>query len=114
MRIFQLLYHYLRTLLETNLLPKNIAQYIVKRRKEKYLKWLVHNSPYYSKYKEIKRLEKQIQDMNGRLSAVNRKLKNKNFVDRAPKNVITHERQKQKNYKVDLFKLQQNLESLQI
>jgi putative adenylate-forming enzyme len=57
LRIFQLLYHYLRTLLETNLLPKNIAQYIVKRRKEKYLKWLVHNSPYYSKYKEIKRLE---------------------------------------------------------
>ncbi len=64
--------------------------------------------------KEIKRLEKQIQDISGRLSAVNRKLENKNFVDRAPKNVISHECKKQKSYKSDLIKLQQNLESLQI
>ena len=64
--------------------------------------------------KEIKRLEKQIQDTSGRLSAVNRKLENKNFVDRAPKNVISHERQKQQSYKADLIKLQQNMESLQI
>ena len=52
--------------------------------------------------------------MNGRLLAVNRKLENNNFLDRAPKNVISHEFQKQKSYKADLFKLQQNLESLQI
>jgi valyl-tRNA synthetase len=64
--------------------------------------------------KEINRLEKQIQDISGRLSAVNRKLENKNFVYRAPKNVIRHQRQKQQNYKADLIKLQQNLESLQI
>jgi len=64
--------------------------------------------------KEIERLEKQIQDMNGRLTAVNRKLKNKNFVDRAPENVISHERKKQENYKADLSNLQKNLESLKI
>jgi valyl-tRNA synthetase len=64
--------------------------------------------------KEIKRLEKQIQDMEGRLTAVNHKLANKNFVDRAPENIINHERQKQHNYETDLFKLQQNLESLEM
>ena len=51
--------------------------------------------------------------MEGRLSAVNHKLNNKNFVIRAPENVITNERQKQQNYEFDLSKLQQNLESLQ-
>ena len=64
--------------------------------------------------KEIERLEKQIQDKKGRLSAVDRKLENKNFVERAPENVINHEREKQLNYKTDLKKLEKNLESLQI
>jgi valyl-tRNA synthetase len=64
--------------------------------------------------KEMKRLEKQIQDINGRLISVNSKLDNKNFIDRAPKNVINHERRKQQNYETDLIKLQQNVESLQI
>ena len=64
--------------------------------------------------KEIERLEKQIEDMNGRLKSVNNKLQNKNFIDRAPKNVINHERNKQKNYETDLAKLQNNLQSLQI
>ena len=64
--------------------------------------------------KEIERLEKQIEDMNGRLRAVNNKLQNKNFVNRAPENVISHERNKQKNYETDLAKLQNNLQSLQI
>jgi len=63
--------------------------------------------------KEINRLEKQIEDLNGRLSSVNKKLTNKNFVDRAPKNIIEHERQKQKNYENDLTKLQENMASLQ-
>ena len=63
--------------------------------------------------KEIQRLDKQIQDMKGRLSSVNNKLKNKNFVDRAPEDVITHERIKQKNYESDLSKLEKNMEALQ-
>ncbi len=63
--------------------------------------------------KEIDRLEKQIQDMEGRLNAVTRKLENKNFVERAPKNVICHERDKMHKYESDLSKLQQNLQSLQ-
>ena len=63
--------------------------------------------------KEIDRLERQIQDMKGRLSAVSRKLENKKFVERAPENVISHERDKMQKYESDLSKLQQNLEALQ-
>lgn len=63
---------------------------------------------------EIGRLEKQITDMEGRLNAVSRKLDNENFVNRAPENVVTHERKKQEGYQSDLHKLRQNLEALQI
>ena len=51
--------------------------------------------------------------MEGRLSSVAHKLENKNFVERAPKNVIKHERDKMQKYELDLSKLQQNLEALQ-
>jgi valyl-tRNA synthetase len=63
---------------------------------------------------EIGRLEKQITDMEGRLNAVSRKLDNENFVNRAPENVVTHERKKQEGYQSDLHKLRENLEALQI
>ena len=42
-----------------------------------------------------------------------KKLENKNFVERAPKNVISHERDKMQKYESDLSKLQQNLNTLQ-
>ena len=62
--------------------------------------------------KEISRLEKQVLDMNGRLSAVSKKLENKNFIDRAPKDIIAHEQKKQIDYNEQLQKLQDNLNSL--
>ena len=62
---------------------------------------------------EIKRLEKQISDMNGRLSAVNGKLNNANFIDRAPDNIVDNEKRKQAEYQSSLEKLKQNLKSLQ-
>ncbi len=62
--------------------------------------------------KEIERLQKQIEDMEGRLNAVNRKLGNENFVSRAPENVVTNEREKQSNYQENLEKLIENLKSL--
>ena len=64
--------------------------------------------------KEIERLKKQIEDVTGRLGAVNKKLDNNNFIKRAPGKVIDHERKKQKNYQYDLNKLKENLNSLQI
>ena len=51
--------------------------------------------------------------MEGRLNAVTRKLDNANFVNRAPEEVVTHERNKMQNYQTDLTKLQENLASLQ-
>ena len=61
---------------------------------------------------EIKRLEKQVADMQGRLNAVSKKLDNKNFVDRAPNKIIEHERNKFEDYKQQLKKLEENLNSL--
>ena len=61
---------------------------------------------------EIMRLEKQIEDMNGRLNAINKKLDNKNFVDRAPKNVVDHEKNKKTDYEQQLNKIKDNLQSL--
>ena len=64
--------------------------------------------------KALKRnLEKQIQNVEGRLNAVSRKLENKNFVKRATADVIPHERDKMKKYGSDLLKLQQNIKVLQ-
>jgi valyl-tRNA synthetase len=62
--------------------------------------------------KEIKRLEKQVSNMDGRLNSVSKKLDNKNFVDRAPKNIIEHEKAKQADYQQQLNKLKENLNSL--
>tara|TARA_B100000676_G_scaffold93431_1_gene93190 strand:+ start:343 stop:2970 length:2628 start_codon:yes stop_codon:yes gene_type:complete len=61
---------------------------------------------------EIKRLKKQVEDMNGRLNAISKKLDNKNFVNRAPKEIIDHERKKFKDYNQQLEKLEINLQSL--
>ena len=62
--------------------------------------------------KEIERLEKQVNDMQGRLRAVNKKLNNESFVKRAPKNVVEHEQKKQSDYQNSLNKLLENLNSL--
>ena len=61
---------------------------------------------------EIARLEKQIEDMNGRLNTINRKLENKNFIDRAPKDVVSHEKNKKADYELQLKKIEDNFNSL--
>jgi len=62
--------------------------------------------------KETDRLNKQIEDMQGRLNAIYKKLDNKNFIDRAPTNVIENEQNKKYNYEATLNKLQKNLKSI--
>ena len=62
--------------------------------------------------KEEERLNKQISNLNGRLNSVNTKLNNKNFVANAPKDVVSHERNKQEKYQQELKILTQNLESI--
>ena len=63
--------------------------------------------------KEQDRLKNQIEDMKGRLNSVNSKLNNKNFVSRAPENVVQNEESKQKRYMSSLEKLNKNLQSLE-
>jgi valyl-tRNA synthetase len=62
--------------------------------------------------KEIDRLNKQVEDMNGRLNAIYKKLNNPNFVDRAPKEVVAHEIKKKTNYEDTLKKLEDNLNTI--
>jgi len=62
--------------------------------------------------KEIERLNKQVEEMNGRLNAIYKKINNQNFVDRAPKEVVDHENNKKINYEDILKKLKDNLKSL--
>ena len=56
----------------------------------------------------------QISDLNGRIGAVNKKLNNNNYINRAPKKIIQHEQNKSQMYEDDLLKLQKNLKSLKI
>ena len=62
--------------------------------------------------KEIERLENQIENLEGRLNLVNRKLDNKEFVANAPENIVTHEQNKKNRYENELMILQNNLNSL--
>ena len=62
--------------------------------------------------KEIDRLNIQIDNLKGRLNAVNNKLNNKQFVDNAPENIVSHEQNKKKRYDTELDILQNNLDSL--
>ena len=62
--------------------------------------------------KEVSRLKIKIEDIEGRLNSVKSKLDNKNFIKRAPKNIVLHEQKKYDNYKNDYNKLVMNLKSL--
>ena len=61
---------------------------------------------------EIDRLTKQADAYKGRLKNVNNKLNNKNFVDRAPEDVVNNEKKKQKQYQSTLKKIEDNLNAL--
>ena len=54
----------------------------------------------------------QIENLKGRLNAVNNKLNNKQFVDNAPDDIVSHEKNKKKRYDTELDILQNNLDSL--
>ena len=62
--------------------------------------------------KEINRLKSNIEDIEGRMNSVKKKLDNKNFIKRAPENIVKHKKEKFSNYKNDYDKLVANLENL--
>ena len=53
-----------------------------------------------------------MKDLKARLNNVKKKLDNKNFVDKAPKNIIVHEQKKYDSYLEDYEKLLNNYNSL--
>ena len=61
---------------------------------------------------ERERLLKRIQEMEGRLAAVQKKLDNQNFLQRAPAEVVAHEQEKQSAYQDRLNKLRENYQAL--
>jgi valyl-tRNA synthetase len=61
---------------------------------------------------ERERLEKEIAKIESELKTVNKKLKNKSFVDRAPRQVVELHRQRQRNFTEQLAKLKQARERL--
>jgi valyl-tRNA synthetase len=61
---------------------------------------------------ERERLEKEIAKVETELRTVEEKLKNKSFVDRAPRDVVDEHRQRQKNFAEQLGKLKEAREKL--
>ena len=57
-------------------------------------------------YKEIARLEKQLEGLNA-------KLHSRDFLDKAPAQVVAHERQKKNDFESSLAKLKMNLENIE-
>ena len=62
--------------------------------------------------KEIIRLKDKINDYEGRMNSVKKKINNENFVKRAPKEIVEHEKNKYINYKNNFDKLKENLDNL--
>ncbi len=61
---------------------------------------------------ERQRLEKRIDEVEGRLRASESKLSNENFIKRAPADVVAHEKEKQAAYLERLEKLKENYQAL--
>jgi valyl-tRNA synthetase len=61
---------------------------------------------------ERKRLEKEIEEKEGFLQSVEKKLNNQQFVNKAPDEVVNKERQKKKDARAELERLEANLEDV--
>jgi len=62
---------------------------------------------------EIARLSKRKNELSGHLQNIEKKLANKNFVDRAPENVVKHENKKLKDMSTEFTLVKANLDMLQ-
>ena len=62
--------------------------------------------------KEIERLKQQITGLVSRLEAVDRKLANDSFIQRAPANIVENERKKKADFEDSIRKLRENLATL--
>jgi len=62
---------------------------------------------------EAERLQKEIEQKEGFLQSVEKKLSNRQFVTKAPDEVVERERQKKEDAVAELDRLRANLEDLQ-
>ena len=62
--------------------------------------------------KEIIRLQDKMKDYEGRMNSVKKKIDNENFMKRATKEIVQHEKQKYLDYKSNYDKLKSNLDNL--
>ena len=62
---------------------------------------------------EIARLSKRMNELSGHLQNIEKKLANKNFVDRAPENVVKNENKKLKDMSTEFTLVKANLDMLQ-
>ena len=63
--------------------------------------------------KEKDRIVKEIQRIEQMLEGLRKKLKNKNFIDRAPGEVVEKERNKQADFMDKVKKLRENIKALE-
>lgn len=61
----------------------------------------------------MERLSKRMNELSGHLENTEKKLANKNFVDRAPDNVVKHENQKLQDMTAEFNLVKANLDMLQ-
>jgi valyl-tRNA synthetase len=61
---------------------------------------------------ERKRLEKEIARLQGLIDGIGKKLANASFVERAPKDVVEKEREKQRTMTMNIEKLRENVSQL--
>ena len=61
---------------------------------------------------EKKRLQKRIKELNNHLIGANSKLKNKEFLKRAPKNIVDREKEKKEDMVLELEKITKNYDMI--
>ena len=64
------------------------------------------------KDKEIERLQKEEKKLIGEIERLDKKLSNKNFVDKAPAKVVEGEKEKYKKYEALLNEVRESLNKL--
>ena len=62
--------------------------------------------------KELERLDAKIKDVKARIDNVKKKLDNASFVDRAPQQIVNHEKNKYNSYLENYNKLLENYNSI--
>tara|TARA_Y100001970_G_C14104437_1_gene787301 strand:- start:475 stop:1260 length:786 start_codon:yes stop_codon:yes gene_type:complete len=87
--------------------PDNIASAIVEK-----IELFVPLQDLINMDEEKKRLQNKIDDLQARLNSVNKKIKNENFVNRAPANIVQHEQEKAQKYENQISKLTHNLNKI--